>query len=220
MVWESLWPHSIESMHHGVQCALEGFTCIHICGDTSIKDCTTFYSSKYLFKIVQLFENDECLFWHIFRHIFAELCTKSSPIAQKLFASFISFVFIYLWHGYYMFLLIWVFLNLIALYLEIFGRHVARSSDYNRFLKPIGSENIKRLNAILGSQLLIPSIITNLMFLGGADVGRWLTVRTYFTSGLLNYAVLSFTAYNFYRASNFIFEQEKKSSEKQIRKNC
>lgn len=147
------------------------------------------------------------------RHIYAEMCTKSSSLPRKLFASFISFAFIYLWHGYYLFLLVWVFLNLTSLYIELLGRHISRSQHYRRLLKPIGSKNIQRLHAILGGQLLISSSISNVMFIGGPNIGKWLMVHTYFTGGLLNYFVLSITAYNLYQVSTYIFrceEEEKK----------
>lgn len=143
------------------------------------------------------------------------MCTKTSSLPRKLLASFISFAFIYLWHGYYVFLLIWVFLNLASLYIELFGRHIAKSETYNRLLKPIGANNIQRLNAVLGGQLLISSSISNVMFIGGPSIGKWLMIHTYFTGGFLNYIMLSVTAYNLFQVSTFIFkheQNEKKSS--------
>lgn len=140
------------------------------------------------------------------------MCTRSSSLPRKLLASFTSFVFIYLWHGYHLFLLVWVFLNLASLYVELFGRHVAHSERYYGFLRPIiGDANIGRLNAIFGGQLLISSSISNVMFIGGPSVGKWLMIHTYFTGGLLNYAMLSITAYNLYRVSAFIFQCERPS---------
>lgn len=135
------------------------------------------------------------------------MCTKSSSLPRKLFASFISFAFIYLWHGYYMFLLVWVFLNLASLYVELFGKHVSQSTQYNNLLRPLGSSNIQRFNAVLGGQLLISSSISNVMFIGGPGVGKWLTIHTYFTGGLLNYLMLSITSFNLYRVATFIFER-------------
>lgn len=148
-------------------------------------------------------------FYFIFRHIYAEMCTKTSSLPWKLFASFISFAFIYLWHGYYLFLLVWVFLNLASLYTELFGRYISQSNQYNALLKSIGSQNIPRFNAFLGSQLLISSSISNVMFIGGPNVGKWLMIRTYFTGGVLNYIVLSVISYNFYQVSSFIFQRER-----------
>lgn len=137
------------------------------------------------------------------------MCSRSSSLPKKLLASFASFVFIYLWHGYYFFLLVWVFLNLASLYIEIFGRHIAKSEQYSGYLRPtIGDANIQRLNAVLGGQLLISSSISNVMFIGGPDIGRWLTIHTYFSGGFLNYIILSITAYNLYRVSSFIFQCE------------
>lgn len=137
------------------------------------------------------------------------MCTRTSSLPKKLFASFASFVFIYLWHGYYLFLLAWVFLNLASLYIELFGRYIAKSERYCAFLTPIiGSANIPRLNAVFGGQLLISSSISNVMFIGGPAIGKWLTIHTYFTGGSLNYIMLSITAYNLYRVSSFIFQSE------------
>lgn len=134
------------------------------------------------------------------------MCKRTSSLPRKLLASFISFAFIYLWHGYYLFLLVWVFLNLASLYIELFGRFISQSEQYNNILKPIGRSNIQRLNAFLGGQLLISSSISNVMFIGGPNVGKWLTIHTYLTGGLLNYILLSITAYNLYQVSTFIFQ--------------
>lgn len=149
-------------------------------------------------------------FRFVCRHIYAEMCTRSSSLPKKLLASFASFVFIYLWHGYYLFLLVWVFLNLASLYLELFGRHIAQSERYCDFLRPIvGDTNMPRLNAAIGGQLLISSSISNVMFIGGPIIGKWLAIHTYFRGGLLNYTMLSITAYNLYRVSSFIFQCER-----------
>lgn len=137
------------------------------------------------------------------------MCTKTSSLPRKLFASFVSFAFIYLWHGYYLFLFVWVLLNLASLYIELFGRYISQSEQYNRFLRPIGSKNIQRLNAILGGQLLISSSISNVMFIGGPNVGKWLLIHTYFTGGILNYIILSITAYNLFQVSTFLFQCKK-----------
>lgn len=142
------------------------------------------------------------------------MCTKTSCLPRKLFASFISFAFIYLWHGYYLFLLVWVFLNLASLYIELFGRHISQSEQYNQLLKPIGSKNIRRLNAILGGQLLISSSISNVMFIGGPSVGKWLAIHTYLTGGFVNYIMLSITAYNLFQVSSYIFKCEEETTKK------
>lgn len=113
----------------------------------------------------------------------------------------------------------WVFLNLVLLYLELLGRHYSRCEHYEQLMiKRIGRKNTQRLNALFGSQLLIPSIITNLMFIGGSRVGEFLATRTYVTGGFLNYFLLSFVAYNFYQASSFIFECEKEKANEVRRK--
>lgn len=143
------------------------------------------------------------------RYIYCELSTPTSKQWQKLFANFMAFAFIYLWHGYYSFILVWVAANLILLNLEQLQRTIFKK--YRNVLKPIGNRNIQRLNAIIGSQLVLPSIAINLMFIGGPDVGQYLIQRTYITGGLLNYSVLSIVAYNFYQYSSFVYAREKRS---------
>lgn len=113
-----------------------------------------------------------------------------------------------------MFLLAWVTLNLVMLSLEHFQRHIFKL--YRTHLQlTIGKENTIRLNAIIGSQLMLPSIITNLMFIGGPDIGLHLTRRTYFGDGLLNYISLSFVAYNFYQYSSAVHAREQRARLKQ-----
>lgn len=132
----------------------------------------------------------------------------------KLVASCTTFLFIYLWHGYYMFLLAWVALNLVLLSLEQLQRHVFDGCR-DHLQRTIGDKNTVRLNAIIGSQLMLPSIITNLMFIGGPDIGLHLARRTYFGDGLVNYFLLSFVAYNFYQYSSAVHAREQRARIKQ-----
>lgn len=150
------------------------------------------------------------------RHIYCELCSRTSPFWQKLLAGLVSFTFIYLWHGYYMFLFAWVLLNSVLLCMEQLQRKLF--DKYRATLqRSIGDQNIQRLNAIIGSQLVLPSIITNLMFIGGPDIGLYLAERTYLTDGLLNYILLSFVAYNFYQYSSSVCAREQRSQRSQHR---
>lgn len=183
--------------------------------DQGLHDFLFKYDFANLFGWLSLSLYHFIIFLFHFRHIYEELCSKTSSLPRKLVASSVSFIFIYLWHGYYLYLLAWVFLNLAFLYLELFGRHLCRNEQYNKErANAIGVENVKRFNAFFGSQLLIPSIITNLMFIGGSHVGASLAIRTYINGGFLNYILLSFVAYNFYQVSNFIFECEGKRVDK------
>ncbi|XP_031631448.1 protein-cysteine N-palmitoyltransferase Rasp-like [Contarinia nasturtii] len=153
---------------------------------------------------------DRGIYDFLFKHIYAELCTKTSSVPRKLVASCVSFAFIYLWHGFHTgFLLGWVLMNLTFLYIEQLGRHIAQSETYNRVLKPIGSNNIQRLNTALGAQLTIVTTILNITFIGGLSVGKWIVTHVYFTGGFLNYIIISITAYNVFQVSAFIFKCEK-----------
>lgn len=208
----------------------DAFICTRTCGDTLIRDYTTSCSGTFptifmlqfrlsLFRIhikrliISYFLSS--FFFSLFydRHIYCELCTKTSPFWQKVWACLVSFTFIYLWHGYFMFLFAWVSLNLVLLFLEQLQR--VQMDKYRATLEQsIGVLNVQRLNAIIGSQLVLPSIITNLMFIGGPDIGIYLAQRTYLTDGLLNYMLLSFVAYNFYQYSSYVCTREQRSRQR------
>lgn len=72
----------------------------------------------------------------------------------------------------------------------------------------IGRNNGFRVKAIFGSQLLIMSVLSNMMFVGGEDIGYELIKQTYLKNGLLNYLVLSICTYCFYQTGEFSFRWE------------
>lgn len=142
-----------------------------------------------------------------FSHIYASLCQKSSTKTAKFMASLVTFMFIYLWHGFYQFVLIWSILNFVAVQVEQFARSELRGRKefWDRNISPA---NQLRLTAVLGSQLLIPAAISNFFFFGGMDVGIVFMKRTYWTGTFSSYMILSGCCYCLYHTAEVIKRRE------------
>lgn len=118
--------------------------------------------------------------------------SKSSSLS-RLAAVFVTFVFIYIWHGYFRYVLVWALLNFVGLLLESGWATVQRSHGYRKTISRfVGAANQKRLDGIVGTQLLILAVIANFFFLATYEVGLIFVQKTYM-SGLLNYLALSVT---------------------------
>ncbi|XP_053694942.1 protein-cysteine N-palmitoyltransferase Rasp [Sabethes cyaneus] len=146
---------------------------------------------------------DRGLYEFLFKYIYTELCTKTSSNARKILASSVTFVFIYVWHGLYTFVMIWSALNWICVVLE-------------GFVKSIFGTNT-RLGAFVGTHVFILSVLSNFFFFAREDVGYIYIRRTYYES-ISNYVVLYIVAYCFYRTGEWIksIEGSRKSVFKKI----
>lgn len=162
---------------------------------------------------IQVYSNmwrffDQGLHEFLLLYIYRGICKGYSSIAKKLFASITTFSFIYLWHGYYKFILIWAILNFFCLQAERVGKQFAETTIYRKACITIGTQWTYRMNAFFGSQLLILSVLSNIMFIGGEEVGIELAKQTYFRNGITNYAMLSICTYCFYQTGEFFFRWE------------
>ncbi|XP_058447666.1 protein-cysteine N-palmitoyltransferase Rasp [Malaya genurostris] len=132
---------------------------------------------------------DRGLYEFLFRYIYTQLCTKTSSGTRKIVASSVTFIFIYIWHGLYTFVLIWSALNWICIVLE-------------GFVKNIFGINSK-MGAIVGTHVFILSVLSNFFFFAREEVGYIYIRRTYYEN-LSNYLVLYVVAYCFYRTGEWI----------------
>jgi protein-cysteine N-palmitoyltransferase HHAT len=123
---------------------------------------------------------DEGLYEFLFKYIYAHLCAKSSGTQRKLFASFMTFFFIYVWHGQWMFILIWAVANFACIVLEYTLKRLYSSASYKRWVT--GQATDRRLRAVIGSHVLIPSVLSNFFYFGGTEIGMVFIRRTYFSS--------------------------------------
>ncbi|XP_058129290.1 protein-cysteine N-palmitoyltransferase Rasp [Anopheles ziemanni] len=132
---------------------------------------------------------DRSLYEFLFKYIYTQLCTKTSPMPQKILASLATFAFIYVWHGVFLFILIWSFINWLCILLERLVNHYT----------PAGS----RWRAIIGTHVFIPSVVSNFFFFASEQVGFIYLRRTY-TEGISNYLGLYAASYCFYQTGQLV----------------
>lgn len=118
-------------------------------------------------------------------------------------ASFLTFLFIFFWHGVYFFVFIWSVLNFICLYIERIAKHFAKLFG-TKLEKRFDCYNLHRLEAFLGTQIFIPSALSNFYFFGGMDVGNVFMRRTYGSGDILGYLILTSCSYCIYNVSEVI----------------
>lgn len=113
--------------------------------------------------------------FNIYRYIYVPI-RKSNGYFGKLFASFLCFTFVFIWHGIQMNIFIWTLLNFIGIVIEDIGVSISKSKQYYKMQNTyLSSKNTKRLHCILASPLLAMSAISNFYFLGGQEIGNVFT---------------------------------------------
>ena len=96
-----------------------------------------------------------------------------------------------MWHGYFLDILIWSFLNGVGILLEILYSTFKRSKYHDQWITSrFSHNNVLRIDAFIGTQLLILAVIANFFFLANYDVGMLFLRKTY-AKGLANYLLLS-----------------------------
>ena len=150
---------------------------------------------------------DEGLYQFLLRYIYTQLCSKKattvSKKVQKVMASAITFLFIFIWHGLYMFILIWSMLNWLCIILEQALKVFAKSKMFLRLTNRFSPTNKGRIIAVIGSNIFIMSVISNFFFFAREETGYIYIKRTYFESFINYFGVLVF-AYCYYRSSDAI----------------
>ncbi|KAG5346490.1 HHAT palmitoyltransferase, partial [Acromyrmex charruanus] len=120
---------------------------------------------------------DKGLYKFLIRYIYVPI-RKSNRCFGKLFASFLCFTFVFMWHGIQMNIFIWALLNFIGIVIENIGTSIGKSKQYYKMQNTyLSSRNTKRLHCILASPLLAMSAISNFYFLGGQDIGNIFTQK-------------------------------------------
>lgn len=162
---------------------------------------------------------DHGLYEFLFKYIYTKISTRNSTIPWKIFASFITFFFIYIWHGFFDYILLWAIANCVCIVVEKFVYDFIESKRFTEAaLKVIKTENnLHRLKAYIGSHILIPAVLSNFFFFGGMHFGIEFVRRTYM-HGLWNYFKISGTIFLLYPIAEAIklYEQNKRDSPKKI----
>lgn len=148
---------------------------------------------------------DHGLYEFLFKYIYTNICHRRSPILLKILAGFVTFLFIYIWHGFFDYILIWSFLNCACIVLEKLVYYVIESETFHQQALAIvrTKNNVHRLHAIIGSHVLIPAILSNFFFFGGTEVG-WEFVRRTYMNGVVNYVKISTCIYLLYPVAEAI----------------
>ncbi|XP_014606278.1 PREDICTED: protein-cysteine N-palmitoyltransferase HHAT isoform X1 [Polistes canadensis] len=118
---------------------------------------------------------DRGLYKFLIRYIYVPVMntTNSKSYHKKLFASFLCFTFVFLWHGMQTNIFTWALLNFIGLNIENLSRIIGNTKIYNKILeKYLSSWNRRRLNCALASILLAMSAISNFFFFAGQKIGN------------------------------------------------
>lgn len=125
---------------------------------------------------------DRGLYKFLVRYIYIPI-RKSNGGFGKLFASFLCFTFVLIWHGIQINIFIWSLLNFIGVAIEDIGVSISKTEQYgkirNTYLSP---RNSKRLHCILASPLLVMSAISNFYFFGGQEIGNIFVQRLLYGS--------------------------------------
>ncbi|KAF4517441.1 hypothetical protein B566_EDAN005050 [Ephemera danica] len=103
---------------------------------------------------------DQGLYFFLSRYIYTPVAKERSSLGLRIFASFLCFGFVYLWHGKMLYILIWSALNFLGVITEVTARKIASTSSFqawqNRWLSPRGA---RRFHALIASPLLYMSAL-------------------------------------------------------------
>lgn len=155
---------------------------------------------------------DHGLYEFLFKYLYINLTPRHSSIARKICAGFATFFFVYIWHGFYDYILIWSIANCLSILVEKVVYNYIESPAFEKkalvYLKT--ENNIHRLRAFIGAHVLIPAILSNFYFFGGKDFGSEFFRRTYF-NGFFTYFNISSTICLLYPIAEAIKRYEQRN---------
>ncbi|KAF6213975.1 hypothetical protein GE061_011704 [Apolygus lucorum] len=115
---------------------------------------------------------DRGFYMFISRCIYKPICgSRKSSVWRKLVASFYCFCFVFLWHGIDRTMLIWSTMNFVGICFESLGKSFLKTPSFKRVERTLGSENTRRLEAVVCSPLWVMAVISNYIFFGDYDLG-------------------------------------------------
>jgi len=98
---------------------------------------------------------------------------RSNGGLGKLFASFLCFTFVLIWHGIQMNIFIWALLNFIGVAIEAAGVSISKTEEYRKIRNAyLLSRYSKRFHCVLATPLLAMSAVSNFYFFGGQEIGN------------------------------------------------
>lgn len=103
---------------------------------------------------------------------------------------------------------LWCALNTICLEMEVIGKRIAHTRWYDGMKRWTGVNVCDRIGGFFGSQLLMVSVITNVYFIGGEDIGKVIAYRAFIDEDIWDYVVTSAITYCCYQACEFLARRE------------
>ncbi|XP_066588510.1 protein-cysteine N-palmitoyltransferase Rasp [Prorops nasuta] len=118
---------------------------------------------------------DRGLYNFLVRYIYIPV---SKSAVKKLFASFLCFTFVFLWHGMQDYIFIWSLLNYLGIVIENTAKAISKMRFYKKIEKKYFSDkNQIRIYCALASPLLTISAISNFYFFSGREIGNLFFIR-------------------------------------------
>lgn len=154
---------------------------------------------------------DHGLYEFLVKYVYIKITPRNASATRKIAAGFVTFFFIYIWHGFFEYILIWSVANCLSILVEKIIYNYIESPDFEeKALAYLKSENnLHRLRAFIGAHILIPAILSNFYFFGGTEFG-WEFVRRTYMSGFLTYFNITGTIFLLYPLAEMIKRKEQK----------
>ncbi|CAE1259779.1 unnamed protein product [Acanthosepion pharaonis] len=116
---------------------------------------------------------DRGLYSFMKRYIYVPAGGSRNGNFQQLFASAVSFIYIFFWHGMTEHLFIWTALNFLVVSMEsLAGKTLFHPFMANIWTKKMSAQNVRRLHSLLALPTLLASCIAIFYFMNGKEVGN------------------------------------------------
>ncbi|KRT82777.1 hypothetical protein AMK59_3042 [Oryctes borbonicus] len=144
---------------------------------------------------------------YIFSYIYVPLKKVKFP---SYLASFFSFCFVYIWHGWSKDIMVWALLNYVCVTIESAFKHY-----YNKYIRKWCEQTFncnwrQRFACMLAAPLLALSAISNFYFFAGMDVGN-IFFRKFLEGNTQRLCTVLFSLYCCSQISSYIKKREELS---------
>lgn len=139
---------------------------------------------------------DRGLYSFMKRYIYVPAGGSRNGNFQQLFASAVSFIYIFFWHGMTEHLFIWTALNFLVVSMEsLAGKTLFHPFMANIWTKKMSAQNVRRLHSLLALPTLLASCIAIFYFMNGKEVGNIFLNRLILEASYSTLLILIFCLY-------------------------